>query len=339
MVARRLAGETSRVTNTTIESPALMSPPDANCVRAAICGRPSAMLQQIGWTPLLQLETVSAECGRNVLAKMEYANPGGSLKDRIARYMIDCAEARGELRPGDTILEVTSGNTGIALAMVGAARGYRVVLRMPATVSIERRQMLAALGAEVELLDDLLRMNEAVAAAEAEARGRRGIFLPRQFANPDNPLAHERTTGLEILRQASGSIDAFVMGIGTGGTIMGVGRALRRAGCNARIIAVEPAESAVLSGGAPGHHGIQGLADGFVPPIVRREELDGVIVVSTEDAIATARRLHREEGLLVGISAGANVAACKRLATQLPPGARIVTILPDRGERYLSVWG
>jgi len=313
-------------------------PPTVDCERAHLCGRPSALLQQIGWTPLLRLDSVSSECGATVLAKMEHQNPGGSIKDRIARFMIDQAEARGELRPGGTILEVTSGNTGIALAMVGAARGYRVVLRMPASVSIERRQMLAALGAEVELLDDLLRMGAAVEVAEQEARRDPSIFLPRQFANPDNARAHEQTTGMEIVRQTSGFLDAFVMGVGTGGTLMGVGRALRRAGSGARLVAVEPAESAVLSGGAPGRHGIQGLADGFVPALVQRDAIDEVIVVSTDEAIATAKRLHREEGLLVGISAGANVAACKRLAERLPRGARIVTVLADRGERYLSVW-
>jgi cysteine synthase A len=313
-------------------------PPDAECARAHLCGRPSALLQQIGWTPLLRLDSVSRACGASVLAKMEHANPGGSIKDRIASFMIDQAVARGELKPGGTILEVTSGNTGIALAMVGAARGYHVVLRMPASVSVERRQMLQALGARVELLDDLLRMGQAVVEAEEEARRDPRIFLPRQFANPDNPLAHERTTGLEIVRQSGGFVDAFVMGIGTGGTIMGVSRALRHARPSVRIVAVEPAESAVLSGGPPGRHGIQGLADGFVPDVVRRDELDQVIVVSTQEAIATARQLHREEGLLVGISAGANIAAVKKLAPQLPEGARIVTVLPDRGERYLSVW-
>ncbi|MDX1632378.1 MAG: cysteine synthase A [Thermoanaerobaculia bacterium] len=303
-----------------------------------VCGGPTAVLDQIGWTPLIELHSVSRRIGCTVLGKMEHANPGGSVKDRIARYIVDAAERRGELEPGSTILEVTSGNTGIALSMVGAARGYRVVIRMPASVSVERRQMLRAFGAEVELLDDLLRMHEAVEKAEEEASDDPSIFLPRQFSNPDNVRAHELGTGPEILRQTDGELDAFVMGVGTGGTVMGVGRAFRSAGHRARIVAVEPAESAVLSGGSPGRHGIQGLADGFIPEIVEPAELDQIVTVSTDEAVDAARRLHRDEGLLVGISSGANIAACRTLARELEPGATIVTVLPDRGERYLSLW-
>lgn len=269
---------------------------------------------------------------------MELANPGGSIKDRIALFLVERAVARGELRSGGTILEVTSGNTGIALAMIGAAKRFRVIIRMPATVSVERQRMIRAYGAELELLDDLLRIQKATRLAEEEARRDPDLFLPRQFENPDNPLAHERTTGLEILRQTRGRLDAFVMGVGTGGTLMGVGRALRKAGVPARLVAVEPAESAVLSGGKPGRHGIQGLADGFIPKIVRPNEIDQVIAIPTEEAVETAKRLHREEGLFVGISSGANVAACLRLARQVGPGKRFVTALPDRGERYFSVW-
>lgn len=313
--------------------------PDARCERLHLCTRPASVLQQIGWTPLAQLRGASEESGCSILAKLEHNNPGGSIKDRIARFVLERAEARGKLKPGDTILEVTSGNTGIALAMVGAAKGYRVVIRMPKTVSVERQQMIQAYGAELELLDDLLRIEGAVSRAEADAARLGTLFLPRQFSNPDNPLAHMCTTGPEIIRQTDGCLDAFVMGVGTGGTVMGVGRALRAAGVCAQVVAVEPAESAVLSGGEPGRHGIQGLADGFIPAIVNPQELDRVIAIPTQVAIETAKRLHREEGLLVGISSGANVAACLELARDLRPGSRIVTVLPDRGERYLSVWG
>ena len=315
-----------------------MPPAGAACDRFQLCGQPTSVLQLVGWTPLLELGSVSRRTGCSILAKMEYANPGGSVKDRIASFILSQAEARGELRPGGTILEVTSGNTGIALAMVGAAKGYRVVIRMPGTASVERQQMIRSYGATLELLDDLLRIQGAVAQAEEEAKADPDLFLPRQFSNPDNPLAHELGTGPEILRQTEGRLDAFVMGVGTGGTVMGVGRALRKAGVQALVVAVEPAESAVLSGGKPGRHGIQGLADGFIPAIVNPSEIDKVIPVPTDQAIAAAKRLHREEGMLVGISSGANLVACERLARDLSPGSRIVTILPDRGERYLSVW-
>lgn len=234
-------------------------------------------------------------------------------------------------------MEVTSGNTGIAFSMVGAMRGYKVVIILPKTVSVERRQMIETFGAELQLLDEINDMQSAVADLEAFAAGRDDIFLPRQFANADNIEAHRTTTGVEILRQIRRPIDAFVMGVGTGGTIMGVGRALREHGSEARIVAVEPDESAVMSGDKRGRHGIQGLADGFIPDIVETGEIDEVIRIKTPDAIVRAQELSREEGLLVGISSGANVIAATQLAKELGPGKVIVTVLPDRGERYLSM--
>jgi cysteine synthase A len=263
-------------------------------------------------------------------------NPGGSIKDRIARHIVFAAEKRGELRPGATIMEVTSGNTGIALAMVGAMRGYRVVIVMPKTVSEERRSMITSFGAELELLEEIGDMQGAIARAEEYAATHDNVFLPRQFSNPDNIEIHRTSTGPEIMRQLNGEIDAFVMGVGTGGTIMGVGRALRKAGSCARIVAVEPDESALMSGGAPGRHGIQGLADGFIPALVNLEEIDDVVRIPTRDAIDAAYQIGVEEGLLVGISSGANVLAATRVAAELGPGHNIVTVLCDRGERYLS---
>ena len=262
-------------------------------------------------------------------------NPGGSIKDRIARHMVSEAEKRGELRAGSTIMEVTSGNTGISLAMVGAMRGYRVVVVMPQTVSEERLSMIASLGAELELVDDLGDLQDAIARTETFAAGRDDIFLPRQFSNPDNVETHRTTTGPEILKQLNGEVDAFVMGVGTGGTLMGVGRALRKAGSRARVVAVEPDESPILSGGVPGPHGIQGLADGFIPALVSLDEIDEVLRISTQDAIESAHQIGVEDGLLIGISSGANVLAAKQVASELGPGHNVVTVLCDRGERYL----
>jgi len=297
----------------------------------------SDVLDSIGNTPLIRLSKVSDETGCEILAKAEFLNPGGSIKDRIARHIIREAEKRGELGPGSTIMEVTSGNTGIALSMVGAMRGYRVVIILPRTVSTERRHMIESFGAELELLEEINDMQSAVRDLEARAAGHKDIFLPRQFANPDNIEAHRTTTGVEILRQIKAPFDAFVMGVGTGGTIMGVGRALREHGSKARIVAVEPDESAVMSGEPRGKHGIQGLADGFIPEIVDTDEIDQVIRIKTADAIKRAHELSREEGLLVGISSGANVIAATALARELGPGHTIVTVLCDRGERYLSM--
>jgi cysteine synthase A len=309
-----------------------------NCPRhLPICLEPSGILDGIGNTPLVRLARASEETGCEVLAKAEFLNPGGSIKDRIARFILERAKERGELEPGSTILEVTSGNTGIALSMVGAVMGYRVVIMMPQTVSEERRNMILSYGAELHLLEELLRMQAAVSRTIELAKEDRAIFLPGQFRNEDNPRCHETTTGPEIYEQTGGQLDAFVMGVGTGGTLMGVGRALRGRRCGARIIAVEPDESAVMSGGAPGHHGIQGLADGFIHEIVNLDEIDRVIRIDTPSATAMSRRLAAEEGLFVGISAGANVIAAGRVAAELGPGHTVITVLPDRGERYLSV--
>jgi cysteine synthase A len=296
----------------------------------------SEVFDSIGHTPLIRLKGASKKTGCNIFAKAEFMNPGGSIKDRIARHIVFEAEKRGELEEGATIMEVTSGNTGIALAMVGAMRGYRVVVVMPRTVSVERRSMITSFGAELELLEDIDDMQDAIQHAEEYAASHSNVFLPRQFANPDNIEAHRTTTGPEILRQLNGEIDAFVMGVGTGGTVMGVGRALRKAGSRARIVAVEPYESAVMSGDAPGHHGIQGLADGFIPALVNLDEIDQIVRIPTQRAIDAAQQIGVEEGLLVGISSGANVLAAVQVADELGPGHNIVTVLCDRGERYLS---
>jgi cysteine synthase A len=311
-----------------------------DCPRAIpICRVTSGLLDAIGNTPLLRLERASEETGCTVLAKCEFMNPGGSIKDRIAKRIIEQAEARGALRQGMTILEVTSGNTGIALAMVGAAKGYRVLIMMPKSVSEERRSMIRSFGAELALLDGLLQMQSAVAETRDLAKRDSGIFLTSQFSNLDNPGCHEHTTGPEILMQTGGRLDAFVMGVGTGGTLMGVGRALRRAGTGASIVAVEPDESAVMSGGPAGQHGIQGLADGFIPELMKLDEVNSIVRVKTAHAIAASHRLAREEGLLVGVSSGANVLGAVETARKLGPGHTVVTVLPDRGERYLSLVG
>jgi cysteine synthase A len=296
----------------------------------------SEVVDSIGHTPMIRLSGASKRTGCNIFAKAEFMNPGGSIKDRIARYIVAEAEKRGDLEPGSTIMEVTSGNTGIALAMVGAMRGYRVVVVMPKTVSVERRSMIASFGAKLKLLGDIDDMQDAIARTEEFAASHEKVFLPRQFANPDNVETHRITTGPEILRQLKGEIDAFVMGVGTGGTVMGVGRALRKAGSRARIVAVEPDESAVMSGDAPGRHGIQGLADGFIPALVNLAEIDEIVRIPTQHAIDAAQQIGIEEGLLVGISSGANVLAATQLADELGPGHNIVTVLCDRGERYLS---
>ena len=296
----------------------------------------SEVFDSIGYTPLIRIRGASNRTRCSVFAKAEFMNPGGSIKDRIARHIVFEAEKRGDLRPGATIMEVTSGNTGIALAMVGAMRGYRVVIVMPKTVSEERRSMITSFGAELQLIEEIGDMQGAIARTEEYAATHDNVFLPRQFSNPDNIETHRTSTGPEIMRQLNGEIDAFVMGVGTGGTIMGVGRALRKAGSCARIVAVEPDESALMSGGAPGPHGIQGLADGFIPALVNLEEIDEVVRISTRDAVDAAHQIGVEEGLLVGISSGANVLAATRVATELGPGHNVVTMLCDRGERYLS---
>jgi cysteine synthase A len=297
-----------------------------------------SMLSHIGNTPLFELRDASPRNGAIIYAKAEYMNPGGSVKDRIARYIIERAEERGELKPGSTIIEVTSGNTGIAMSMVGAHKGYRVVIIMPKTASVERRKMIEAFGAELELIEDVNEIERAVEDTEVRSAKDPTIFLTRQFSNPDNPKAHETGTGREIIEELGPDVDAFVMGVGTGGTLMGVGAALRRVNPRVRIVAVEPVESAVMSGGPTGDHGIQGIGDGFIPEIVDMSRVDSVVTIRTADAIEMAKALARKEAIFVGVSAGANVLAAQQVAEQLGPGKKIVTILPDRGERYLSVW-
>jgi cysteine synthase A len=303
--------------------------------RAAVA---DSVLDLIGNTPLVRLSRMTPTGGASILAKVEARNPGGSVKDRIARSMIEDAERRGALRPGSTLVEPTSGNTGIGLAMVAAVKGYRLILTMPDDMSLERRRLLARLGAELVLTPAIEGMTGAVHAAQELCRTHPGYVMLQQFENPANPEAHRRTTALEILDATAGRLDAFVAGVGTGGTITGVGEVLReRLGARVRIVAVEPSRSPVLSGGKARVHGIQGIGASFVPGILNRAVIDEIVQVKDEDAKATALRLAREEGLLVGISAGANVWAALGVAERLGSGRTVVTVLCDTGERYLSV--
>jgi cysteine synthase A len=293
--------------------------------------------EYVGRTPIVQLTRVAPDLDVALFAKLEALNPGGSVKDRIGVAMIDAAERDGLIEPGvSTIVEATSGNTGIALAFVCAARGYELVLTMPQGMSREREGLLRLYGARVEMTESLGGMDEAVDAARALA-GRDHVFLPDQFSNPANPEIHRRTTGPEILEALDGRVDVFVAGVGTGGTITGAGEVIKARCPSAHVVAVEPRGSAVLSGGSPGPHKIQGIGAGFVPTVLDRGVLDEVISVEDEDAIETARQLARREGVLAGISGGAAVSAALQVA-QRPDfrGARIVTILPDSGERYVS---
>lgn len=292
-------------------------------------------LEQIGGTALVRINRLSGPQDAVIWGKLESSNPGGSIKDRIALAMIDDAEQRGVLKPGMTIVEPTSGNTGIGLSLVCAVRGYRLVLTMPDTMSQERRRLLGAYGAELVLTPGPHGMRGAIDQAERIAR-ERNAFIPLQFSNPANPRAHETTTGPEIVAALPGPVAAFVAGVGTGGTITGVGRHLRTCQPDVRIIAVEPAESPVLSGGVPGPHKIQGIGAGFIPEVLDVELLSSIIPVSGDQAMATARKLAREEGLLVGISSGANLFAAQQVARQLGAGQHVVTVLCDTGERYLS---
>ena len=292
----------------------------------------------IGGTPLLRIHRLND--GRaDLLAKVEYFNPGGSVKDRVGLAMIEDAEARGLLKPGALIIEPTSGNTGIGLALAAAVKGYRLILTMPETMSVERRKLLAAYGAELVLTPGAAGMQGAIDRAEELRAANPGSFIPQQFANPANPAVHRRTTAQEILRDTDGQVDAFVAGVGTGGTLTGVGEALKEKNPAVKIFAVEPDTSAVLSGEAPGPHKLQGIGAGFEPEVLDTGVIDGIFKITSDEAGRVARAAAKEEGLLIGISAGAALAAALQLS-RAPEwaGKRIVVLLPDSGERYLSTW-
>lgn len=293
----------------------------------------------IGGTPILKLNNYIAlnELPANIYAKLEYFNPAGSVKDRIAKAMIDDAEAKGALKPGAVIIEPTSGNTGIGLAAVAASKGYRIILTMPETMSVERCNLLKAYGAELVLTDGAKGMKGAIAKAEELAQQIEGGFIPSQFTNSANPTAHFNTTGPEIWEDTDGKVDIFVAGVGTGGTVSGVGKYLKSKNPNVKVVAVEPAGSPVLSKGVAGPHKIQGIGAGFVPETLDTKIYDEIIAVENEDAFATGRTLARKEGLLVGISSGAAVYAATQLAKRPEnKGKNIVVLLPDTGDRYLS---
>jgi len=293
--------------------------------------------QLVGNTPLVRLRKVTEGAVADVVAKLEYFNPGGSVKDRIGVSMIDAAEEAGLLKPDTIILEPTSGNTGIALAMVAAARGYKLVLTMPDTMSIERRVLLRAYGAELVLTPGKDGMPGAIAKAEELAKSDQRYFVPQQFENPANPAIHRATTAEEVWKQTDGKIDFFISGVGTGGTITGVAQVIKERKPEAKFIAVEPAASPVLSGGQKGPHPIQGIGAGFIPPVLDQDLVDEVITVGNDDALNLARRLALEEGLLVGISSGAAVVAALQVARRPEnKGKLVVVVLPSSGERYLS---
>jgi len=296
-----------------------------------------SVLELIGATPLVRLRRIPKPGGATVLAKMESLNPGGSVKDRIALAMVEDAERRGRLAPGATLVEPTSGNTGIGLAMVCAVRGYRLILTMPDDMSLERQRLLARYGAEIHLTPAMEGMTGAVFAAQEILREHPEYVMPMQFENPANPEAHRRTTALEILDATDERVHVFVAGVGTGGTVTGVGSVLKERVPGVKVVGVEPARSPVLSGGRARPHGIQGIGASFVPGVLDRAVLDEVVTVRDEDATAMARRLARDEGLLVGISSGANVWAACQIAESLPADQVVVTVLCDTGERYLSV--
>ncbi|MBQ6539560.1 MAG: cysteine synthase A [Oscillospiraceae bacterium] len=295
--------------------------------------------QLIGKTPLLELTNIEKEFGlkAKLLAKLEYFNPAGSVKDRIAKAMIDDAEASGKLKEGSVIIEPTSGNTGIGLAAVAAARGYRIIIVMPETMSVERRQLMKAYGAELVLTDGSKGMKGAIARADELAAEIPGSFIPGQFVNPANPKAHFETTGPEIFEDTDGEVDIFVAGVGTGGTVTGVGEYLKSQKPSVKVVAVEPASSAVLSTGVPGAHKIQGIGAGFVPDVLNTAVYDEIIPVTNDDAFAAGKLIGRSEGVLVGISSGAAAWAGIELAKRPEnEGKTIVVLLPDTGDRYLS---
>ena len=295
--------------------------------------------QLIGHTPLLELSHIEAaeNLKAKIVAKVEYFNPAGSVKDRIAKAMIDDAEAKGVLKPGSVIIEPTSGNTGIGLASVAAARGYRIIIVMPETMSVERRQLMKAYGAELVLTDGAKGMKGAIAKADELSKEIPNSFVPGQFVNPANPAAHKATTGPEIWEDTDGKVDIFVAGVGTGGTVTGVGEYLKSQNPNVKVVAVEPATSPVLSKGTAGPHKIQGIGAGFVPDVLNTQVYDEIIPVANEDAFATGKLVGHKEGILVGISSGAAVWAAIELAKRPEnSGKTIVALLPDTGDRYLS---
>ncbi len=295
--------------------------------------------QLIGRTPLLEFTHIEAaeNLAAKILGKLEYFNPAGSVKDRIAKAMIDDAEASGKLKPGSVIIEPTSGNTGIGLASVAAARGYRIIIVMPETMSVERRQLMKAYGAELVLTDGAKGMKGAIAKADELAKEIPNSFVPGQFVNPANPDAHKRTTGPEIWEDTDGKVDIFVAGVGTGGTVTGVGEYLKSQNPAVKVVAVEPATSPVLSKGTAGAHKIQGIGAGFVPDVLNTKVYDEVIAVANEDAFATGKLIGHKEGVLVGISSGAALWAAIQLAKRPEnKGKTIVALLPDTGDRYLS---
>jgi len=300
-------------------------------------GVAKSILELIGETPMVELTKVVPPKSASIFGKLEAFNPGGSVKDRIAFAMVDDAERRGLLKPGSTIVEPTSGNTGIGLAMVAAVKGYRLILTLPEGMSTERVSLLERFGAEVVLTPAPEAMAGAVKKARELVDSTPGAFMPHQFSNPANPRIHRQTTAQEILRGTDGEVDAFVAGVGTGGTITGVGEVLKKRNPQIKVVAVEPAFSAVLSGKPAGQHHIQGIGAGFVPEVLNRSVIDEIIPVEDMDAYTMARRLAREEGILAGISAGAAVWAAIKVATRLGQGKTVVAVLPDTGERYLSL--
>jgi cysteine synthase len=295
----------------------------------------NSVVELIGQTPIVKLNRINGENSADIYLKLEFMNPGSSVKDRIALAMVEAAEKSGLLKEGDTIIEPTSGNTGIGLAMVAAAKGYKAILVMPETMSLERRNLLRAYGADLVLTPGPDGMKGAIAKAE-ELVKEHGYFMPQQFKNEANPEVHKNTTGKEIVEQMGDQLDAFVSGIGTGGTITGVGGVLREKYPNVKIYAVEPADSPVLSGGKSGPHKLQGIGAGFVPDVLNTELYDKVIQVGTEDAFEYARRAAKEEGILGGISSGAAIFAAVQVAKELGEGKKVLAIIPDNGERYFS---
>ena len=291
----------------------------------------------IGRTPLVRLNRLSPTGGATIYGKVEFFNPGGSVKDRICLNMIDEAERLGALKPGGTIVEPTSGNTGIGLALVAAVRGYKLILVMPESMSMERASLLSSYGAQLVLTPAWEGMKGSIREAESIIAQNPSYFMPDQFSNPANPAMHKKTTAVEILEALAGKIDAFVAAVGTGGTITGCGELFKERNPKVQVIAVEPSGSPVLSGGEPGPHKIQGIGAGFIPKVLNRAILDRVITVTDDEAYQTAKQLSKKEGLLVGISAGANVFAAQKVAQELGPGKNVVTILCDTGERYISI--